>query len=78
MPYAGDNKCNYIKIVNDAPIRKKEVNMEKIYRYDNATIYILNLDNYDREKLKKATEVFFKKVINGGKKNGDSNTSRDF
>lgn len=52
--------------------------MEKIYRYDNGTIYVVNLDNYDREKLKKATEVFLKKIISGGKKNGDSNSSRDF
>ena len=52
--------------------------MEKIYRYDNGTIYILNLDNYNRENLKKATEVFLRKVISGGKNNGDSNTSRDF
>ena len=48
--------------------------MEKIYKYDNATIYILNLDNYNRENLKKATEVFMRKVNSGGKKNGDSNT----
>lgn len=52
--------------------------MEKIYRYDNATIYILNLDDYNRERLKKATEVFLRKVISGGRKNGDSNTTRDF
>lgn len=52
--------------------------MEKIYKYDNATIYILNFDNYNRENLKKATEVFLKKVISGGKKNGNSNTTRDF
>ena len=52
--------------------------MAKIYKYDNATIYILNLDNYDRENLKKATEVFLRKVISGGKKNGDCNTSRNF
>lgn len=52
--------------------------MEKIYRYDNATIYILGLDNYDRESLKKATEVFLRKVIIGGKKNGNSNTRTNF
>ena len=49
--------------------------MEKIYRYDNATIYILGLDSYNRESLKKATEVFLKKVIIGGKGNGYSNTT---
>lgn len=52
--------------------------MEKIYKYDNATIYILGLDSYNRESLKKATEVFLRKVISGGKKNGNSNTTRDF
>ena len=52
--------------------------MEKIYKYDNGTIYILNLDNYNRENLKKATEVFLKKVISGGKKYGNSNTTRNF
>ena len=52
--------------------------MEKIYKYDNATIYILGLDSYNRESLKKSTEVFLRKVINGGKKNGDSNTSGNF
>ena len=52
--------------------------MEKIYRYDNATIYILNLDSYNRESLKKATEVFLRKVISGGKKNGNSNKTRNF
>ena len=52
--------------------------MEKIYKYDNATIYILGLESYNRESLMKATEVFLRKVISGGRKNGDSNTSRDF
>ena len=52
--------------------------MEKIYRYDNAIIYILGVDSYNKEGFKKATEVFLKKVINGGKNNGDSNSSRDF
>ena len=52
--------------------------MEKIYKYDNATIYILGLDSYNRESLKKATEIFLRKVISGGKKNGYSNTTRDF
>ena len=50
--------------------------MEKIYKYDNATIYISNLDGYDREGFKKATEVFLRKVISGGKENGNSATCR--
>ena len=57
---------------------KKEVNMDKIYRYDNATIYVLRLDKYDRENLKKATEVFLRKVVSGGNKNGNSNSSKNF
>lgn len=52
--------------------------MERVYTYKNAIIYIRSLDTYDRENLKKATEDFLKKVIIGGKKNGNSNTSRDF
>ena len=52
--------------------------MEKIYKYDNATIYILNLDNYNRESLKKATEVFLRKVISGGNRVGNSNSSGNF
>ena len=52
--------------------------MEKIYKYDNATIYILGLDSYNRESLKKATEVFLRKVINGGKRHGNSNTTGNF
>ena len=52
--------------------------MEKIYEYKNATVYILVLDRYDREKFKKATEVFLKKVISGGSKNDNSDTRRNF
>ena len=52
--------------------------MKKTYKYENGTIYILGLDTYDREKFKKATEIFLKKIIIGGTKYGDSNTSGDF
>ena len=51
--------------------------MEKVYKYKNAIIYVRSLDTYDRENLKKATSVFLKKVINGGKQIGNSDTSRD-
>lgn len=40
--------------------------MKKSYKYENGTIYVVGLDRYDREKFKKATEVFLKKVLSGG------------
>ena len=51
--------------------------MKKTYNYENGTIYISGLDKYDQEKFKKATEIFLKKVISGGK-NVNSNSSWDF
>ena len=76
-PYAGDNVCNYIKIVIDVR-RHKEVNMEKIYECKNGTIYVELPESCDREKLKRATEDFLRKVISGRAPNGNSNTSRNF
>ena len=52
--------------------------MDKVYEYKNAIIRIRSADRYDRDRLKKATEVFLKKVISGGKHNGNFNTSRNF
>ena len=52
--------------------------MEKVYKYKNAIICVRSLDTYDRENLKKATSDFLKKVINGGKQIGNSDTSGDF
>ena len=49
--------------------------MEKIYECENGTIFVTLPESCDREKLRKVTEDFLKKVINGGRKNGDSNTS---
>lgn len=49
--------------------------MDKVYEYKNAIICVRAVDTYDREKVKKATESFLKKVIIGGKKNGNSNPS---
>ena len=49
--------------------------MKKTYKYENGTIYILGLDTYDREKFKKATEIFLKKIIIGGTKYGNGDTS---
>ena len=51
--------------------------MEKIYECQNGTIHVTLPKSCDREKLKKVTEEFLKKVISGGKKNVHSNTSRN-
>ena len=52
--------------------------MEKKYEYDNGTIYVVLPEVCDREKLRKVTEEFLKKVIYGGKKNVNSYTREDF
>ena len=52
--------------------------MQRTYEYKNGTIYVTLPETCDREKLRKVTEDFLKKVISGGKKNGNSNTSGDF
>lgn len=49
--------------------------MEKTYKCKNGTIYVTVPKTCDREELRKVTEEFLKKVINGGKKNGNSYTS---
>lgn len=52
--------------------------MERTYKYRNGTIYVTLPESCDREKLKDVTEDFLKKVISGGKKNGNGNTRRNF
>lgn len=52
--------------------------MKKTYNYKNGTIYVTLPESCDREKLRKVTEEFLKKVISGGNKRGNSNTSRNF
>lgn len=52
--------------------------MEKIYEYKNGTIYVTVPETCDREKLRKVTEEFLKKVIYGGTNNGNSNTRKNF
>ena len=52
--------------------------MDKIYKYKNGTIYVTLPESCDRENLIKITEDFLKKVINGGSKNGNNHSSRDF
>ena len=52
--------------------------MERIYECENGTIYVTLPETCDREKLRKVTEEFLKKVIIGGKRNGNSNPSANF
>ena len=53
--------------------------MEKIYKFVNGKICISNLDTYNRERFKKATERFLKIAINERmKENGNGNTRGDF
>lgn len=49
--------------------------MEKVYEYQNGTIYVTLPKSCDRENLKKATEEFLKKVISEEKKNGNNDTT---
>ena len=52
--------------------------MEKIYKYENGTIYVTTPESCDRENLRKVTEDFLKKVIYGGVTHGNSNTRANF
>ena len=52
--------------------------MEKIYECKNGTIYVTLPESCDREKLRRVTEEFLKKVICEGIKNVDSNKTSDF
>lgn len=52
--------------------------MEKKYEFQNGTIYVTLPESCDREKLKKVTEEFLKKVIYGGNKDVNSNSSSNF
>ena len=51
--------------------------MEKIYQNKNGVIYVTVPESCDREYLKKVTEEFLKKVLSGGKINGNCNSSGD-
>lgn len=52
--------------------------MEKIYTCANGVIIVTLPETCDREHLKKVTEEFLRKVIVGGKYNGNNDTSRNF
>ena len=51
--------------------------MEKIYEYKNATIVVTLSESCDQEKIRRVTEEFVKKVIRGGKKYGNTNSTRN-
>lgn len=48
--------------------------MEKVYKCKNGTITVMLPESCDREKLKRVTEDFLKKVLKGGSINVNSNT----
>ena len=52
--------------------------MERVYEYENGTIYVMLPETCDREMLRKVTEEFLKKAIYGGLSNGNNNTRRNF
>ena len=52
--------------------------MKRKYEYTNGTIYVTLPETCDREKLRKVTEEFLKKVMYGGPNNVNSNTRRNF
>ena len=49
--------------------------MRRVYKSKNGTIYVTLPESCDREKLRQVTEEFLKKVMYGGRQNGNSNTS---
>jgi len=51
--------------------------MNKVYEYQNGTIYVTLPTSCDRESLKQVTEEFLKKVISEENKHDNINTSRD-
>jgi len=51
--------------------------MERVYRTKSGIILVELPESCDREKLRKVTEEFLKKVLNGGYKNEYSNTRKN-
>ena len=53
--------------------------MERIYKYENCTVIVhIPDDDCFQERLCKASENFMKKVIGGGSRHGNGNTSKNF
>ena len=51
--------------------------MQRKYECENGTIYVTLPETCDREKLRRVTEEFLKKVMYGGVNHGNSNKSAD-
>lgn len=52
--------------------------MKKTYTYENCTVNVhVPEDTEFQERLRKASEIFMQKVINGGNKNVHSSTSKN-
>lgn len=51
--------------------------MQKIYKYENGTVYITKLTEDIQNNLKTATENFLRKVIEERSNNGNGDKSRD-
>lgn len=49
--------------------------MNKIYKYENATIIVINPDSNNMEILQKSTENFLRNVIKERNKHGNCNTT---
>lgn len=47
--------------------------MRKVYKYENATIIVLNANVCTKKEFKKSTETFIKNVIKERTTNGNSN-----
>ena len=58
--------------------RHKEVDMEKVYKYDNAIISVTSTKSCDRDELKRLTERFIKKAMSEVKKDGNINSCSNF
>ena len=52
--------------------------MERVYKNQNGIIVVELPEVCDREELRKVTEDFLKKVLNGGSRNEHANTSKNF
>lgn len=56
-----------------------EVSMKKTYKYENCTVNVyMPDDDCFKERLRKASENFMRKVLSEGKRNGNSNTRNNF
>lgn len=52
--------------------------MKKVYKNQNGIIHVELPESSDREQLRKVTEAFLKKVLNGGSRSEYINTSKNF